>query len=259
MATAITETTNLTSDEEVTNPTTPATPPQFTMPLEELLPSSIFSTIDEVRAWVALFISTILKFAPAIEAVTNQVNASSDELQARGTRTVERLIKAQAVFLQAKDSFWGARGKKGIDELQALLAEMRRDDATDEEFEAACASFLVEYSTIQVELDGKNEHIARIQDLLAEELFRDRVLEANGGLQAWQRKLIQEVLSGKGAKQNLKSLSVAAGALQRQYDQFFGLGRFSATTGTPKKKNGRSADKRAEDRAATLARKGKGK
>jgi hypothetical protein len=258
MATATTTETTTSSDEEVTNPTTPATPPQFEQPLEDLLPSSIFSKIDEVRAWVVLYISTILKFAPAIEAVTNQVNASSSELQARGTRTVERLIKAQAVFLQAKDSFWGARGKKGIDELQALLAEMRRDDASDEEFEAACNAFFAEYSTIQAELGEKSEHIAKIQELLAEELFRDRVLESNGGLQAWQRKLIQEVLSGKGAKQNLKSLSVTCSALQRQFDQFFGLGRHSATTGKPKaKKGGRSAEKREADRQATLARRGK--
>lgn len=258
MANATTTNPTASSDEEVTTTNPTATPPQFEQPLELLLPSSIFSTIDEVRAWVELFVSLILKFQPAIEAVTNQVNASSSELQARGTRTVERLIKAQAVFLQAKDSFWGARGKKGIDELQALLAEMRRDDASDEEFEAACASFLAEYSTIQVELGEKSEHITTIQELLAEELFRDRVLEPAGGLQSWQRKLISEVLAGRGAKQNLKSLSVACSALQRQYDMFFGLGRFSANAGKPKgPKKGRSPEKREADRQATLARKGK--
>jgi hypothetical protein len=250
---------NATTTETTTNPTSEeeVTPPQFSMPLEELLRSSIFDSIEQVRAWVALYIGAIFKFQPAIEAITNQVNASSAELQARGTRTIKRNLMAQATFLQAKDAFWAARGKKGIEQLQSFLAEMRLDDATDEEFEAACERFLYEYSVIEAELDEKNHDVVRIQNLLDEEMFRDRVLDGSG-LQAWQRKLIQEVLRGNGAKQNGKSLFVAANALQREYDKFFGLGRYSATAGKPNgPKKGRSAEKREADRQVTLARKGK--
>ena len=215
---------NPSSDEELTPP---AAPPEFSVPLEELLRSSIFSSIEEVRTWVALFIGMILKYPPAIEEVTNRVSANSADLQALGMRTIVRNIKAQAVFLQAKGAFWVARGMKGSDQLLAILEEMRLEDATDEEFEAVCERFLIEFQAVKAELDNKNLLVVRIQNLLEEEIFRDRILETGSGLEAWQLELTQSVLDGYGTKNSLRSLSVAANALQRKYDEFFGLGKYS--------------------------------
>lgn len=230
-------TTNPTPDEEVT------TPPEFAMPLEELLPSSIFNgDIVALRVWVGLYIGLILKFQEAIDQVLNLVNANNPALQARGERTVVRLIKAQACYLQAKDSFFRARGKKGFDTMVSLLDEMRRDDASDEEFENACTAFMDEYAAVKAELDQKAEIGQQILDLLSEPAFKTAILEGGKLKFEWQLELIHDVLEGNAHKGHVNGLNATLNAVQFQFDKFFGLNNFSANTGSSSG-SGRSASK----------------
>lgn len=252
------------SDQTKTRPTAV---PGFEFSFSEIiLKDPIFETSTDASDWVAEHGLSVLK-TQALEVVTNLLGAASEERRTRGLLILTRSVLAQVAWLECFD-VWAGNGR--FTQLKAITDAIRDADSSPEDHRASCNDLLEAHEALLIQVEEEQTRretaLAKIGDLLAEKPFIERLEEQQLLLdrrpkakdQEWAIKALDLVIAGKPEKVRTATLVALAGNLEFHARRFFGEGN----TPDPKAKKvrgGRSAEKRAADRAFTLANKGPGK
>lgn len=255
------------STDQTHNTPRPKFVPEFRMPFAELIVKDpIFETNANALEWVNEHGSSVLK-AQAEEVVKNLLSAASEERRTRGVLILTRAVLAQVAWLELFQ-IWSTNGR--FTQLKKATDAVRDADASEEDHQQACQDLLQEHMLLLANIEDdkllREVALAKIGDLLAEKPFIERLEEQQLLLdrrpkvkdQEWAIKALDLVIAGKPEKVRTATLVALAGNLEFHARRFFGEGN----TPDPKAKKvrgGRSAEKRAADRAFTLANKGPGK
>lgn len=240
-----------------TDTTTPAarafTAPQLSLPLEALFQmEEIFASAYQAQAWIEQFGAEVLR-DQALEAVTNLLNASSDERRNRGQLILERAILAQAAWLQLFE-LMAPCGR--IDQLKKLTSAVRDKDSSLEEHRAAREAVLVAFEEFSERRKEADALIGDIAELAREETFifsarAGSIIGNRGqamGLFDWQVECLNQVLAGDGYRVAVKSLSLTAERLDLLSRIFFGETTSGNGGGKSKGRSAKKVEKAQRDR-----------
>jgi len=252
-----------TTDTITPAPAREFTAPQLSQPLAGLFSQEeIFVSAYQAQAWIDRFGAEVLR-DQALEAVTNLLNASSEERRNRGQLILERAIMAQAAWL-ALFELMAPCGR--IDQLKRLTTTVRDKDSSLEEHRAAREAVLETFEEFSERRREADKLIKQLVELAREEtfIFSARAGSITGnrgqamGLYSWQVECLDQVLAGNGYRQSVKSLSLTAERLELLSRIFFGETTKPSGSGGAKSKErlAKKAERRQRDRDDREARRG---